>query len=69
VPVEEFLEGYSIGREVHTKDAVGVRRKRRTRSRRRWKMVRKVLLVCGIMSSLLYVAMNVFVPLQWEGGL
>jgi hypothetical protein len=30
-------------------------------------MVRKVLLVCGVMSSLLYVAMNVFVPLQWDG--
>lgn len=30
-------------------------------------MVRKVLLVCGILSSLLYVAMNIFVPMQWEG--
>ncbi|HEV2358804.1 MAG TPA: DUF998 domain-containing protein [bacterium] len=30
-------------------------------------MLRKVLLVCGILSSLLYVAMNVFVPMQWEG--
>jgi hypothetical protein len=30
-------------------------------------MARKVLLVCGIASSLLYVAMNVFVPMQWEG--
>jgi hypothetical protein len=30
-------------------------------------MARKVLLVCGIVSSLLYVAMNVFVPMQWEG--
>lgn len=30
-------------------------------------MARKVLLVCGILSSLLYVAMNVFVPMQWEG--
>ena len=30
-------------------------------------MVRKSLLICGILSSLLYVAMNVFVPLQWEG--
>ncbi len=30
-------------------------------------MIRKVLLICGILSSLLYVAMNVFVPLQWEG--
>jgi hypothetical protein len=23
--------------------------------------------VCGILSSLLYVAMNVFVAMQWEG--
>jgi len=30
-------------------------------------MARKSLLICGILSSLLYVAMNVFVPLQWEG--
>jgi uncharacterized protein DUF998 len=30
-------------------------------------MARKVLLVCGIVSSLLYVAMNVFVAMQWEG--
>src|ERR1700693_1810283 len=30
-------------------------------------MVRKVLLACGIVSSVLYVAMNVFVPMQWEG--
>lgn len=30
-------------------------------------MLRKVLLVCGVLSSLLYVAMNVFVPMQWEG--
>jgi len=30
-------------------------------------MVRKSLLICGILSSLHYVAMNVFVPLQWEG--
>jgi hypothetical protein len=30
-------------------------------------MVRRLLLVCGIASSLLYVAMNVFVPMQWEG--
>ncbi|MGB9179067.1 MAG: DUF998 domain-containing protein [Pyrinomonadaceae bacterium] len=30
-------------------------------------MVRKVLLICGILSSLLYVAMNVFVPIGWEG--
>jgi hypothetical protein len=30
-------------------------------------MVRKVLLISGILSSLLYVAMNVFVAMQWEG--
>ena len=30
-------------------------------------MTRKILLICGIVSSLLYVAMNVFVPMQWEG--
>jgi Protein of unknown function (DUF998) len=29
-------------------------------------MVRKVLLVSGILSSLLYVAMNIFVATQWE---
>lgn len=29
--------------------------------------LRKVLLFCGILSSLLYVAMNVYVPMQWEG--
>ena len=31
------------------------------------KMVLKGLLVCGILSSLLYVAMNVFVPMLFEG--
>ena len=30
-------------------------------------MTRKILLVCGILSSLLYIAMNVVVPMQWEG--
>jgi hypothetical protein len=30
-------------------------------------MVLKLLLVCGILSSLLYVAMNVFVPMLFEG--
>jgi hypothetical protein len=30
-------------------------------------MVRKTLLVCGVLSSLLYVVMNVFVAMQWEG--
>jgi hypothetical protein len=30
-------------------------------------MLRKALLVGGILSSLLYVAMNVFVAMQWEG--
>ena len=29
--------------------------------------MRKALFVCGIFSSLLYVAMNVFVAMQWEG--
>jgi len=29
--------------------------------------MRKALLVCGVLSSLLYVAMLVFVPMQWEG--
>src|ERR1700692_914855 len=31
------------------------------------KMLRKALLVCGVLSSLLYVAMTVFVAMQWEG--
>src|ERR1051326_2424827 len=30
-------------------------------------MMRKILLVCGILSSLLYVAMNIFVAALWEG--
>lgn len=30
-------------------------------------MLRKTLLICGIVSSLLYVAMNIFVAMQWEG--
>jgi hypothetical protein len=30
-------------------------------------MLRKTLLLSGILSSLLYVAMNVFVPMQWAG--
>jgi Protein of unknown function (DUF998) len=29
-------------------------------------MLRRALLACGVLSSLLYVAMNVFVPMQWE---
>lgn len=29
--------------------------------------MRRVLLTCGIAASLLYVAMNVFIPLQWPG--
>src|SRR5947199_95029 len=29
-------------------------------------MARKSLLACGLAASLLYVAMNVFVPRQWE---
>lgn len=30
-------------------------------------MVRKILLSCGILSSLLYVGMNIFVAMQYEG--
>jgi Protein of unknown function (DUF998) len=30
-------------------------------------MIRKALLVCGVLSSLLYAAMNIFVAMQWEG--
>jgi Protein of unknown function (DUF998) len=30
-------------------------------------MKRKILLVCGVVSSLLYVAMTVFVAMQWPG--
>ena len=30
-------------------------------------MLRKSLLACGIASSLLYVAMNVFIPMRFEG--
>ncbi len=30
-------------------------------------MARKVWLMCGIVSSMLYAAMNVFVAMQWEG--
>jgi hypothetical protein len=30
-------------------------------------MTRKLPLMCGIVSSLLYVAMNVLVPMQWDG--
>ena len=30
-------------------------------------MKRKILLVCGILSSLLYIAMNIVVPMQYEG--
>jgi hypothetical protein len=29
--------------------------------------VRQLLLACGLLSSLLYVAMNVVVPMQWQG--
>lgn len=29
-------------------------------------MTRKLLLTCGIVSSLLYVAMNVFIPMWWQ---
>jgi uncharacterized protein DUF998 len=30
-------------------------------------MARRILLVCGILSSALYVAMTIFVAMQWEG--
>ena len=30
-------------------------------------MIRKILLACGVLSSLLYVGMNVFVAMQWKG--
>jgi len=30
-------------------------------------MIRKLLLVCGILSTLLYICMNIFIPLQWDG--
>ena len=30
-------------------------------------MVRRALLLCGILSSLLYVGMNIFVAMQWHG--
>jgi hypothetical protein len=30
-------------------------------------MLRKILLACGVLSSLLYVAMTVFVAMQWTG--
>jgi hypothetical protein len=28
---------------------------------------RKILLLCGILASMLYVAMNIFIPMRWEG--
>jgi hypothetical protein len=31
-------------------------------------MARKALLLCGVLSSRLYVAMNVFVTMPWEGS-
>jgi hypothetical protein len=30
-------------------------------------MIKKALLICGILSSLLYTGMNIFIPMQWEG--
>jgi uncharacterized membrane protein len=30
-------------------------------------MLRRVLLLCGILSSVLYVAMNVYMAVQWKG--
>src|SRR5262245_25405535 len=29
-------------------------------------MARRILLACGLVSSLLYIAMNVFIPLRWD---
>src|SRR5579864_1261098 len=29
-------------------------------------MARKLLLACGLAASLLYIAMNIFVPMQWD---
>jgi hypothetical protein len=29
-------------------------------------MIRKALLICGILSSLLYAAMNIFIAMQWK---
>jgi len=37
----------------------------RPHSMRRGTRVHAVLLVCGILSSVLYVAMNIFVPMRW----
>ena len=31
------------------------------------RVVPRLLLTCGILSSLLYVAMNVYFPMQWDG--
>jgi len=33
----------------------------------RGRIGQQILLVCGIASSLLYIAMNVFIPMQWPG--
>ena len=30
-------------------------------------ILKKILLTCGILSSLLYVVMNIFIPMYWEG--
>ena len=37
---------------------------RRRRAESRWEMVRKGLLVCGILSAVLYVVANVVVPMM-----
>src|SRR5215472_14705163 len=29
-------------------------------------MIRKILLICGILSLLLYVAMNIFIAMRWD---
>jgi len=32
-----------------------------------WSKAQRLLLLCGLLSSTLYVGMNVWMPLQWEG--
>lgn len=33
----------------------------------RYRMIRRLLLCCGILSSLLYIGMNIYVPMQYKG--
>jgi hypothetical protein len=55
---EDVMTTISIGR--HAGRAIAKPIRGRT-------AVRASLLICGILSSLLYAAMNIFVPMQWEG--